>query len=262
MKTFITFVCAVSMLASLGFGQNITYIGFEGAVTSDVYEIFDPCETITSTRLITGSWGFSIGQQVHKNLLIESGFIWKYYDEGYEDLYYEYPLGPGAGIASSFYAYQIPLRLISRINLKQDKLYLNTIVGYHFGINRDYGNDYVYSPDELPMAGLPYYVVGNDTIKHAMAVEDRYLRKNFGLIEAGLGLEYVLVKSFIVGLSASYFVGLDNVILNTMSTGISNGITTCTSDSAIGVTKGSYSNLRLTLKYDIGKLWRKDEKGR
>lgn len=262
MKICITFSCFILLTSSISFGQHMTYIGVEGAVTSDKYEVYDPCETITSTKIITGSWGFNVGQQIHRNLIIESGLIWKYYDEGYETLHYEYPLGPSAGIASSFYAFQIPIRLISRINLKNNKLFLNTTIGYHFGINRDYerdgyGNTYVYSPDDFPFQ-VPDKIIGSDTIKNVSPVEDNYLRKNFGLIEAGLGLEYVFGGSFIIGLSASYFVGLDNVVINYMSTGISNENKSCISDSALGVSKGSYSNLRLTFKYDIGKFWRKE----
>ena len=256
MKSFIALICVILLTSSISFGQNMTYISVEGALTSDKHEVFDPCETITSTRLITGSWGVSVGQQVHKNLLIESGLIWKYFDEGYETLHYEPPLGPGAGIGDAFYAFQIPLRLISRINLNKEKLFLITTIGYHIGINRDYGNDYVYNLDDFPQIGPPYYIVGNDTIQNVSPVEDKHLRKTFGLIEAGLGLEYMIGNSLIIGLSSSYFVGLDNIFVEYMSTGISNGNTSCSSDSAIGVSKGSYSNLRLTLKYDIDKFWR------
>ena len=66
-----TLSCALLLTISLSFGQKMTYIGVEGAVFSDKYEVFDPCETITNTNLITGSWGFSVGQQVHKNVLVE-----------------------------------------------------------------------------------------------------------------------------------------------------------------------------------------------
>ena len=163
-------------------------------------------------------------------------------------------MGPSAGTSDAFYAFQIPLRLISRINLSENKLFLNTTLV----INRDYGNDFVFDPNYASVIVVADQVVGNDTIKNVRPVEYKHLRKTFGLIEAGLGLEYVLGNGFFVGLSASYFVGLDNVYREYVSTGISNGVTSCSSDSAIGVSKGSYSNLRLTLKYNIGRFWIKE----
>ncbi|MDH5379923.1 MAG: hypothetical protein OEW75_03675 [Cyclobacteriaceae bacterium] len=265
MKIYIGLCCVIFLISSIGFSQNITYLGFEGAVTSDKYEIFDPCETITSTQLITGSWGLFVGQQIHKNLFIESGILWKYYDEGYETLHYEYPFGPSSSIASSFYAFQIPIRLTNRINLKNEKLFLNTTLGYHVGINRDYdrdeyGNTYIYDPNDfiINTPDTPDRIIGEDTIKNVRPVEDNYLTKNFGLIEAGLGLEYFIGSGFTASISASYFVGLNNVTLNYISTGISNKTTSCTSDRAVGTSKGSYSNLRLSIKYDIGRFWRKE----
>ena len=261
MKTCITYSFVILLTSSISFGQHMTYIGAEGAITSDKYEIIDPCETITSTAIITGSWGISIGQQIHRNLVLESGVIWKYYDEGYEYTK-DSPFGSLGSIGTGFQSIQVPLRLIARINLNNNKLFLNTIVGYHIGINRDYGND-TDGPLPIPIPGFGrgYNVFGTDTIKTPTTENQENLRKTFGLIEAGLGLEYIISHNFMVSISASYFAGLDMVNQETMSTGITNGTSTCTSDSAVGFSKGSYSNLRLSFKYVISNLWRKESDG-
>ena len=261
MKTCITYSFVILLTSSISFGQHMTYIGAEGAITSDKYEIIDPCQSITSTAIITASWGISIGQQIHRNLVLESGVIWKYYDEGFEYTR-ETSFGSLGSITTGFQSIQIPLRLIARINLNNNKLFLNTVVGYHLGINRDYGYDTNGPlPIPIPSFGRGYNVFGTDTIKTPTTENSISLRKTFGLIEAGLGLEYLINTSFIVSISESYFAGLDMVNQETMSTGITNGTTTCTSDSAVGFSKGSYSNLRLSFKYVISNLWRKENNG-
>jgi len=238
----------------------MTYIGAEGAITSDNYEIIDPCETITSTKILTGSWGISIGQQIHKNLILESGVIWKNYDGGFEYSRERPHFGSFGSIGTGIQTIQVPLRLIARINLLKNRLFLTSTVGYHLGINRDYGYDFE-GPSQVPDTGLDYMVFGDDTVKIPTTEISVSLRKTFGLIEAGLGLEYVLGSSFIVGFSASYFAGLNNVYQETMSTGITNGTSTCTSNNAVGLSNGSYSNVRLSFKYVISNLWRKAENG-
>ncbi len=73
MKNRILLVVILTGILQLSFGQKSTFIGFEGAVTSDIYEIIDPCNIIQNTPLITGSWGFTIGQEIWDTRKVQPG---------------------------------------------------------------------------------------------------------------------------------------------------------------------------------------------
>ena len=136
MKKSITVIIILLVLIHSGFSQNKTYFGGEFAMTGDIYDIIDPCNLITTTPLITGSWGFTIGQEINRNFLIETGLIRKYYDEGFGYNVESLILGT---YSNAFNTWQIPLRLKSRINLIKERLFLTATIGYHFSINTEYG---------------------------------------------------------------------------------------------------------------------------
>lgn len=241
MKKHIIVITIFFVLINSGFGQNKTYIGGEFAMTGDIYNIIDPCNLITTTPLITGSWGFTIGQEINRSFLIETGLIRKYYDEGFGYNIESLIIGTSS---NAYNTWQIPLRLKARMNLIHNRLFLTTTVGYHFGINTEFG----YGGG----SGGGGIVDGNDTIKVFYTVNDS-LAKTFSLIEAGIGFEFVVFDGFVLSLSSGYYTGLKRVYQMDMKTESNQ----CSSDKAVGINKGSYWNITFGIKYAISNLWRK-----
>ena len=241
MKRNIFAIIILIVLAQSGFSQNKTFIGGEFAMTGDIYDIIDPCNLITITPLITGSWGVTAGQEINNNFLIETGLIRKYYDEGFGYNIESLILGSSS---NAFITWQIPPRLKSRINLINERLFLTATIGYHFSINTAYG----YGGG----SGGGCFIDGNDTIKVSYTINDS-ITKTFSLIETGLGFEYVVFDGFIINLTSSYYTGLRKVYQLDMTTENYN----CSSDNAYGISKGGYWNIAFGVKYALSNLWRR-----
>jgi len=241
MKRNIFAIIILIVLTQSGFSQNKTFIGGEFAMTGDIYDIIDPCNLITTTPLITGSWGFTAGQEINNNFLIETGLIRKYYDEGFGYNIESLILGSSS---NAFITWQIPLRLKSRINLINERLFLTSTIGYHFSINTEYG----YGGG----SGGASLVDGNDTIRVSYTINDS-ITKTFSLIETGLGFEYAAFDGFIISLTSSYYTGLRKAYQLDMTTENYN----CSSDNAYGISKGGYWNIAFGIKYALSNLWRR-----
>lgn len=238
-----TLVLAVLVGFSItSYTQKATYIASEVSVSNDLYDIIDPCNIIKPTPLVTGSWGFLLGQQINESFAIEIGFIRKYYADGFG-----FTSQPNAGVSSNaFNSWQIPLRLRARINLVKHKFYLTTTIGYHLGINSEYGYG-----GGSGGAGL---VDGNDSISVFYTINDS-LAKTFSLLEAGIGLELIVFNGFSLYLSSSYYMGLNRVYQLDMKT----EDTDCSTENALAISKGGYWNIAFGVKYAISNLWRKKE---
>lgn len=241
MKNTLIIIIILVFSSISGISQRSTYFGGEFAVNEDIYDIIDPNNLITTTPLVTGLWGFTIGQEINKNFLVETGLIRKYYSEGYG-----YNVGSiNMAVESDAYnTWQIPLRLKSRINLVKEKLFLTATIGYHISINSEYG----YGGG----SGGSTYVNGNDTIK-IQYTENDSLAKTFSLIEAGLGIEFEIFNGFILSLSSSYYAGLKKVYQLDMTTESNYH----PSNNAYWISKGGYWNVALGIKYAISNFWRK-----
>lgn len=241
MKKIAIFIFIVVIFSHLGYSQNRTFIGSEFAMTGDIYEIIDPCILITTTPLITGYWGVTLGHEFNNNFTVETGLIRKYYDEGFGYNIESLIIGTSS---NAYNTWQIPFRLKSKINLLKNKLFLTTTVGYHFSINTEYGYGGGSGGGEL--------IDGNDTINVFYTVNDS-ISKTFSLVEAGIGLEFAAFDGLIVSLSSSYFTGFKNVYQLDMKTENQN----CITHNAYGISKGSYWNIAFGIKYAISNLWKK-----
>ncbi len=239
MKKNLFTIIILFVITQSAFSQNKTFVGAELAMTGDIYDIIDPCNLITTTPLITGSWGLTIGQEINKNFLIETGLIRKYYDEGFGYNTESVILGT---YSNAYNTWQIPLRLKSRINLLHKRLFLTATAGYSFSINTEYG----YGGG----SGGGGMVNGNDTINVFYTVNDS-VTKTFSLLETGLGFEYVVFDGLIISLSSSYYTGLKKAYQLNMTTEGCN----CNTDNAFGISKGGYWSVAFGIKYSVSNLW-------
>lgn len=244
MMKYIFSVTFLFLVMTSSFSQKGTFLGFEAALNHDIYEFNDPCNLFSSVPLSTGSWGFTLGQELNKNLGIESGFIVKYYDAGYRFASDVPGFGVKTLIWSAYSALQIPLRIKGRAKLIKNKLYLTGTLGYHFAINSDYNPGVV-------SEGKGTHAIGDDTVKTSLVT--RELRKTFSLIEVGLGLDLLSGPNLVISLSSSYYLGLNPVYQLEFET--EGNI--CNPDQVTGLSKGTYWNVAIGIKYRISHFWTK-----
>jgi hypothetical protein len=238
MKIRTLIVLSLIGISQISYSQKSTFIGFEGAITSDIYEIIDPCNIIQNTPLITNSWGFTIGREIDKNFLVETGIIRKYYAEGYAFTKY-----PDVGSTSNAYnSWQIPVRLKAKLNLVNNKFFLTTTIGYHLGINTEYG----YGGG----SGGFGHINGQDTIPNSSYTINDSIAKTFSLLEPGIGLEVIAFKGFHIYLSSSYYIGMNNVYQLDLK--VEDEV--CSTENAVALSKGTYWNIAFGIKYTISNL--------
>jgi hypothetical protein len=230
--------------------QNKTYLGIEGAITHDIFTI-DPnindftvaflgnSDNISQASLQEESLGFTLSRELHKNFTIETGLISKKYVMGYRYAKGSYT---GGDYWNAFRARQIPLRLISNINIVKNKFDFITQIGYHFCVNRDFHkNRILINQDDF---ASDYY---------SSAIYQPGLRNIFSLLEAGCGIQLKLCKIYWISFSASFFTGFKNmteidITYKDESNKLHNG-------SAIS--KGDYWNVACSLRYPISNFWKK-----
>ncbi|MGK7396079.1 MAG: hypothetical protein ACNS62_15995 [Candidatus Cyclobacteriaceae bacterium M3_2C_046] len=226
MNKLIGVTILLSTLVNVSYSQNVKYAGVEGSVSHDYYIIHDPCKEIEEAALLlSGSFGFFIAQSLNEDFLLETGIIFKYYTEGFQETQPSFANRKLIASGDGFPAVQIPIRLRTHLNLIKNRLFLSTVLGYHLSIN----TDYKYNPEF-------------------------YNGKYFSLIEAGAGFEYFISENVVVSLIPSYFMGFSRIYEYEINTSKGN----CTTDEAISISNGSYlSILSLGLKYRISDLWHK-----
>lgn len=227
----------LTFLLTSAFAQKNTYIGAEGAVNHDVYEIIDNGNLLKKVPLISGYFGFNIRQDLGSAVFVETGLLRKYYNEG---IGFKVFRGYAEGNAIS--GWFIPLRLGTRINVRKQKVHLVPVIGYALGINADYG---------YGDGGIGGFDMNNqDTIYHSV-YSKLSLRRTFPLLQTGMGVEFIFLRTALVSVAANYYTGFKNLIEQDIE--YTHNSTTYT---AKGLSKGEIMSLGISVKYPVNQLWR------
>ncbi|MEI6577586.1 MAG: outer membrane beta-barrel protein [Bacteroidota bacterium] len=246
MKTKLILLCiAISCISLNVFGQKKTYFGVEGALNWDVWDATSEGSAFQTTPAISGNWGFTVGQELNNYLRIETGIIRKYYQESYT--FNANPIEV-TSLSTSLNSWNIPLRLKMNTNIYKQKIYLTTTIGYQYCINSDYGF-YDPTPGEEGHFGGGSF----DSISWN-EVENTNLRHTFSLIEAGIGLEFIVLKKAHVDLSFSYLAGLNKIAESTINYQVNNE----PYKNAKMINNGNFYSFGIGISYPISDLWQKE----
>ena len=197
--TFITL--ALSLAFITGTAQKNTYIGFEGAMNNDIYDIIDNGALLKKVPLITGYFGLNIRQDISPTVFLETGLLRKYYDEGIG-----FKGSSSYSEENAINAWLIPLRLgirLKLLNLRKQKLYFVPVIGYVFGINSDYGYG------DGGEGGSK--IMKQDTISYSVHSKLSF-RRTIPLLQTGMGVEFALLRTAVISVSANYYTGFKNLI--------------------------------------------------
>jgi len=236
MKKCIGRALALSLLFTTVKAQKNTYIGVEGALTNDVYEIIDKGNQLKNVPLLTGYFGINIRQDLSRTVFAETGLLRKFYDEGIG-------FKPFSGYTSgnAINAWLIPFRLGTKINLHKQKIYLVPVIGYTLGINSDYGyGDGGIGGHEMNSTNTIDY-----TVQSKLS-----LRRTFPLLQTGMGLDFTVFRNTVVSLSANYYTGFTNLIEQDISYTHNS-----TDYTATGLSKGEFASFGMTVKYPVSRFW-------
>lgn len=232
------------LLPFVSLGQNSTYLGIEIGPKFEVYQSTDNGNGLyTKPFFFSPIYGLTIGREINSTFTLETGFFVNNYGESYriegEDFGYR--------ASNALVAYQMPLRLKARINLLKDKLSLVTTVGYTFAINGDYGSSGSGSSFSSSISS------SNNDSTRTEDISTYSLKKSYGLIEAGLALDYKFKNSLRLYLSANYLTGLSRVVETDVKYWINDG----PEQTGTVFSNGDYYSIILGIKYPISNLWTK-----
>ena len=232
------------LLPFVSFGQISTYLGIEIGPKFEVYQSTDNGNGLyTKPFFFSPIYGLTIGQEINNTFTLETGFFVNDYGESYRIE------GEGFGYASSnaLLAYQIPLRLKAQLNLLEDKLSLVTTIGYTFAINNDYGSIGYGSSFSSSISS------SNNDSTRTEYISNYGLKKSYGLIEAGLALDYKFKNSLRLVLALNYLTGLSRVV----ETDVKYCINEKPEQTGTVFSNGDYFSIVLGIKYPISNLWTK-----
>lgn len=181
------------LLTESYFSQQRTYIGIESSLTTDFVDIVGNVTHLGQTPLIDYRIGLTARQDINSFLSAEIGFTYKRFHEGFN-------VKSSLSFKSikTIDAYCIPTRLITRINLRKEKVFLCPVLGLTSCINPqdrdatyDY-NKYVNATDSLAIYSGTYF----------------YNQKVFLLIQTGVSVDFNFKNNSSLTLFSSYYNGL------------------------------------------------------
>lgn len=228
------------------FSQHKTYFGGGVSVTNDKYDLTDPGGFLKISPLINGTFQATIGQQISSIFTIETGFIKKQYSEGFH-----FKEDYSNGSLGSLTSVQFPIRLKSSLPVVRDKIFLTTMAGYVFALNSSYYPGGV----GYNMYGFGGQSIGNNSYQTTFGSNYNF-RRTFSLVQAGLGMDFLIRKKIMLGLAASHFAGFSQI----MQTDITYQQTKGDAPHSAKVTgKGNYWNYGISASYPISDFWQKKD---
>ena len=211
--------------------QGNFYLGFETALTNDLYKIEDDGDNLVPAKLYSGTWGFNLRKDLNAPIFLEAGFIYKYYWHGL-DFKNIPPLGSGGGDNS----WLIPLRLGVYTNVYKKKIYFVPLIGYTFGINPPFG-----------FGRTSGNYMDSNTIIEYQYFENPNVSRFFSLLQTGIGFEALFYNKLLCSLSANYYSGFNT----TSQLDITYTINNATPVEATAISKGQFWNVNFGLKYAL-----------
>ena len=224
--------------------QNKTYLGVEFGPKFEIYHYTDNGSGLyTKPFFYNPIYGLTLGQEINKTFIAETGFYINDYGESYRikgNMCYS--------MSNAIVAYQIPLRLKAQLDLIKEKLSITTTIGYTFAINNDYGSSGSGSSFTSTSGQNSY----NDSTR-TEDISNRSLQKTYGLVEAGISFDYNIKNSLILYLAANYMTGFNKIV----EIDVKYWINDFPEQTATVFSNGDYYSIVFGVKYSISNFWTK-----
>jgi hypothetical protein len=195
----IRIVSVFVFLTGFTFAQNKTYVGFESAVTNDVFEIVDFYNELKPVPIIGGRLGVSVQKELNDYFTFKCGFTFKRYKEGFG-----FKSNNDFAISSTVATLCIPVSLITKLNVYKNKVFFSPIVGIIVG-------------------AVPSYVGGASVGKFASSKDSiQFSSYNYSvntklfLIQTGLSIDYVFKNKACLSLFTSSYSGVSKIFESTI----------------------------------------------
>ncbi|MGF1533555.1 MAG: hypothetical protein ACFCUI_07615 [Bernardetiaceae bacterium] len=252
-QKIIGFIVCTLWMGWEGLAQNRTYLGFELSATNDLPSLTGVFErNMNDGNFVNGVWGFYLGQEIGRGLVLETGFLQKNIPAATPPLVNipsDRPRQPMLfRSGQAFEVWQIPLRLRTQLLSVGKRLGFFSRIGYRLNLHTG-GAGYQNAP--LPALNDPE----GQPIDCAIIYED--VRRNFSVFEVGLGMEWTTFDRLSLTLHGSYFGGFQDIQRLAGYFLYADGQIRTGSLTL----NGSYFNVGFTLAYPVSLWWRKERNG-
>lgn len=218
--------------------QLRTYLGVDVGPKWEVYRFEDQGEGVYTRPFFHAPIvSVNVGQDVHPNFRLETGFSYVQYGASYR-----FRNTQSRGIYSAATTYQVPLRVKARFGLgSSENFRIMPTLGYVLGINENYSSS---GTGNFLFTGPSGVLFSQDTSRYD-------LQRIFHLLQTGLTLEFQIRQGPIIALGGSYFTGLKRLIDVDVSYSINGSPIT----HADVYSNGNYFTFTLGFYYPISRIW-------
>jgi hypothetical protein len=236
-RSVLIIICLFS--GTFCFSQGKTWIGIEASFAVDRYEIIDNYGALLKPKVVSPLAGINIRREIGNNAFLETGFLYKSFDEGTA-----FKGNFGYSQSTGFNAWIIPVRLGAIIHLNK-KTNLVPVIGYSVAFNSDYAYDTGGSTGSGSMS--------NSTTSINYSYDVTYPERRFGVLQTGLGLQFILFKKLDLTAGANYYTGFKKVLWQHYHYSVNGGA----QQEADTFTNGGFFSGGIAFRYPISNLWHK-----
>jgi hypothetical protein len=223
-----------TLVTIFSFAQQKTYIGLDFSGSNDLYKITDSGTELTNPPLKNNQFAITVRQDINKYLSIETGLMRKHLVRGLI-------FTPLVGSGGEWYGGRsniIPLKLITRINIRKEKIYLVPTIGINYYMcGHQGGSSYGgYQKEE-----------GGDSV-HSQFTTTSGLHANYFLLQLGLSSEFLIWKKFIFSIFVNRYIGFERILTTNINYTVNKNPQIYTASE---YTKGDFWNLGIGIKYPL-----------
>jgi hypothetical protein len=237
MKKLLFIICLLSVVFCSG--QKTTWVGIEGSFAVDRYEIVDHYGALKRPVIISPLAGINIRQEITGNTFLETGILYKPYDEGTS-----FKGNFGYSQSTGFNAWIIPVRMGTKIKLYR-KVCMIPVIGYAIGFDRDYTYD--------TGGGTGSGSISNTGTVINYNYDVTYPSRSWGLLQTGIGFQFILFKKMDLTVSTNYYTGFKTVL----SQHYQYSVNSSAQHEADTFTNGGFFSSGIAFRYPVSGIWQK-----
>lgn len=229
MNRIFTF-CSLVFISVGTLAQSTTYIGAEVAYSADFFHLTDPGGRLSRPDVSAALWGATLRQRLHRHFFFETGLYARAYKVG---LAFD---GLPSTQGTDRTGYLLPLRIGARLPLFKEAVAICPVTGLTFGIADEGYDNWSEGTHDWQ---------GPDPIQYRYAVQ--HSSQVFSLFQAGLGIDIRLGRKTLLGLSTSYYGGLNKQMTQHIDYTPNNGIASKGTQSS----RGGFYSVGIGFRYAV-----------
>jgi hypothetical protein len=193
----VRFFLAFILIQLFSFGQNKTYVGVDFSASNDLFKITDSDNQLLNKPRVSGQYSILIRRDINRFLSIETGIMRKRLVQGIV-----FKMLPGTGYADNHNFNIIPLKVINKIKIYKENIFLSTMVGVNY---------YMCGKQDIGSHSGKIKHGKTDSISYEYTPQTGN-KQNYTLIQLGLSVDFLILKKMILTIYSNRYFGYEKVL--------------------------------------------------